>query len=1328
MIELLRRIVPTTLLVAAAVAATSASAMVPASPGSGRSGGGTPSSAASGPAAGLASAAAVVTSSRSHRASHAGPAHVGKPGHHPNKHHKHHPSTEKTSPLAAPSAASLLLGETNIEPGFASLPAGTAEAFKLRAVASGSARVLHLYLREANAASTITAGVYSEANGHPGTLLSTGAARAPHGRAWASVPITGLTLVSGRSYWLAILGAGGALRFRDRSEGSCPSQASAQRPLGALPKRWGSGSGHRSCPLSAFLGAPPEPIAAPTVSGASSEGQTLSASHGSWSGAPTGFTYQWQQCAAGGEGCSNVAGATAPHYALSSSNVGHRLRVVVVASNENGSGTANSSLTEAVASPSPRPPAVQPPTNQTPPAVSGTAVQEAVLQASPGSWTGAPTSYSYQWQACNALGVSCMDIAAASTSSYQLAPADVGGTVRVVVDASNAGGSGSAPSAASAVVLPLAPAVIVAPAVTGSVIEGETLSSSAGSWSHSPSSFGYQWQRCTAKGEQCADVAGAASTTYKLSSADVGRTLRVKVTATNAAGAASALSPVTAVVQSGGSESAVLVGSSTLQGSGDTSAAGHAEAFQYAAASSGTVNTISLYVNSGDTAPSIVVGIYANGSGNPGALLASGVISSPKTGAWNTVSIPALTIASGSVYWLAALAPSGVLAIRDVVSGGAPTKTSASGSLKELPSSWSSGASWANSPASFYASGSQQSPPPPPPPSPPENTVPPAISGLPLVGLALTASHGSWTESPTSYRYQWQHCDAHGEACVDVAGALASVYALLLADEGATVRVAVTAENSSGSATAQSQPTGLIGPEVTEREKKEAEERAAKEKAEREKKEAEERAAKEKAEREKKEAEERAAKEKAEREKKEAEERAAKEKAEREKKEAEERAAKEKAEREAKEAEEHGEAACTVTVTTGTALGTIDSDVAEAANKAVVCLAEGSYGSLSINGSSASRTEYATVRAVAGKTVTVAGVKLRSAHFLAFEHLHFSDEANIEDESGRPANTDLRFAHDSWEHVNAGVFMETNSGPNIKRVAIEHDRFVSLLTENGKGCGSGKDGGQGVTNHGAEGLVVAYNLFKEISFHYIQGGSPGPEGMRVEYNTFLGPEPQVSCEHHDNVWQIWQGGENNSFSHNLVLGESHASPQTNPIDLIFENGAGGSECGVKMKGFFVENNLFVYGTGSANIVQAGEIENYNVRHNTGVKFGAGWQGYDNACPHGVNHTQTNNIMVEGEVGGAEKDGFDGFTCTSGTCLFDENISSDSLSACENLSLHCLDAWKPSWKTTTFANPETQLCPPEGYYQPKEEFTASNNAKFSAGYEGRVGACQGTAGA
>jgi len=44
----------------------------------------------------------------------------------------------------------------------------------------------------------------------------------------------------------------------------------------------------------------------------------------------------------------------------------------------------------------------------------------------------------------------------------------------------------------------------------------------------------------------------------------------------------------------------------------------------------------------------------------------------------------------------------------------------------------------------------------------PANTVAPSISGQPLSGQTLTADHGTWTNSPTSYSYQWQVEDAPG--------------------------------------------------------------------------------------------------------------------------------------------------------------------------------------------------------------------------------------------------------------------------------------------------------------------------------------------------------------------------------------------------------------------------------------------------------------------------------------------------------------------------------------------------------------------------------------
>src|SRR5262249_30837047 len=75
-----------------------------------------------------------------------------------------------------------------------------------------------------------------------------------------------------------------------------------------------------------------------------------------------------------------------------------------------------------------------------------------------------------------------------------------------------------------------------------------TLQASSGSWSGSPGSFGYQWRRCDSSGAGCADVAGATAQSYQVAAADVGATLRVRVTATNAGGSASADSAQTGIV------------------------------------------------------------------------------------------------------------------------------------------------------------------------------------------------------------------------------------------------------------------------------------------------------------------------------------------------------------------------------------------------------------------------------------------------------------------------------------------------------------------------------------------------------------------------------------------------------------------------------------------------------------------------------------------------------------------------------------------------------------------------------------------------------------
>jgi hypothetical protein len=82
----------------------------------------------------------------------------------------------------------------------------------------------------------------------------------------------------------------------------------------------------------------------PTVSGTPRVGQTLAANKGTWAGsAPMTYTYQWQR-----EGSTNIAGATGSSYVPVASDVGHKLDIVVSASNSAGKVSAASGMTPMV--------------------------------------------------------------------------------------------------------------------------------------------------------------------------------------------------------------------------------------------------------------------------------------------------------------------------------------------------------------------------------------------------------------------------------------------------------------------------------------------------------------------------------------------------------------------------------------------------------------------------------------------------------------------------------------------------------------------------------------------------------------------------------------------------------------------------------------------------------------------------------------------------------------------------------------------------------------------------------------------------------------------
>jgi hypothetical protein len=192
------------------------------------------------------------------------------------------------------------------------------------------------------------------------------------------------------------------------------------------------------------------------------------------------------------------------------------------------------------------------PSNTSPPTITGTLEQGKTLTAQNGTWSGAPSTFAYRWQRCNAEGTSCGAIDGAIRRAYTLTAADVDHTLRVAVTATNLSGQDTATSAATAVISAnTAPKNTSAPTVSGTARVGEELNASNGSWTGGVRSFALQWQRCDVTGENCADVTGATGSTYGVRSADVGNTLRVVVTATNLAGSATAASATTAAVDTG---------------------------------------------------------------------------------------------------------------------------------------------------------------------------------------------------------------------------------------------------------------------------------------------------------------------------------------------------------------------------------------------------------------------------------------------------------------------------------------------------------------------------------------------------------------------------------------------------------------------------------------------------------------------------------------------------------------------------------------------------------------------------------------------------------
>ena len=112
--------------------------------------------------------------------------------------------------------------------------------------------------------------------------------------------------------------------------------------VGVTAKYAGAVAAHIGTELS------PITVTSPAISGTPQQGQTLTATPGTWTAPEATFAYQWQRCDAAGANCLDVAGSTAATYAVTAADAGMTLHVVVTATNRFGSAPVTSAPTAVV--------------------------------------------------------------------------------------------------------------------------------------------------------------------------------------------------------------------------------------------------------------------------------------------------------------------------------------------------------------------------------------------------------------------------------------------------------------------------------------------------------------------------------------------------------------------------------------------------------------------------------------------------------------------------------------------------------------------------------------------------------------------------------------------------------------------------------------------------------------------------------------------------------------------------------------------------------------------------------------------------------------------
>jgi alpha-tubulin suppressor-like RCC1 family protein len=320
----------------------------------------------------------------------------------------------------------------------------------------------------------------------------------------------------------------------------------------------------------------PSNVEPPKVEGAEGKffqvDQRLTANPGKWNGNPTSYAYVWERCKEAAckelkenEGLKTEKPATGSTYKVQTGDVGSTIRVKVTALNKNG---ASEPLFSSSSPEVPVPP--RSPSPEAPPKISGAAQQGAELEVTPGRWhfesfseTGYeyPKEFKYQWfrchfevvngkekEICNAIKGTLEGSTEPVKAKYVPTKEDIGMLIKVKETVKIPNSEVKTESERVGPIVAAPPNSATPPTIEGFAIEGQTLMVRQGTWRGEPTSYTFQWNRCS--GSTCEAISGATSQTYTLGEEDVGHSILVEERATNGAGtSAPASSSATAEVR-----------------------------------------------------------------------------------------------------------------------------------------------------------------------------------------------------------------------------------------------------------------------------------------------------------------------------------------------------------------------------------------------------------------------------------------------------------------------------------------------------------------------------------------------------------------------------------------------------------------------------------------------------------------------------------------------------------------------------------------------------------------------------------------------------------